>query len=153
MRHDTVDAFLDRNGIKWNRKKSTNRERVLDCPSCSKEGHLYVNSNGNKRRDGMICMDLDGALKWSTGRKPHFERGGLLLADGLIFNLDGRQGSLHLVEPSPDEYRELASAEVLTKSKGNEMWAPMAISGGKLIVRDHAVMKCLDVRAPAKGAN
>lgn len=42
MRHDTLDAFLDRNGIKWDRGKSSTRERVLDCPECGKAGHLYV---------------------------------------------------------------------------------------------------------------
>lgn len=112
------------------------------------EDHLYVNSNSNEREDGMMCLAPDGEVKWKTRSDrslPRFERGPLLLADGLIFNLDGRTGVLHLVEPSPDGYKELARAEVLG---GKEIWAPMALSGGRLIIRSQSEMKCLDVRTP-----
>lgn len=116
------------------------------------DGHLYVNSNSNEREDGLMCLTLDGKVKWKTRdarlrwfSSPTFERGPLLLADGLIFNLDGRSGVLHLVEPSPDEYKELARAEVLG---GRQIWAPMALSRGRLLVRSQSELKCLDVSNP-----
>ncbi len=109
------------------------------------DGYLYMNSNGNRRADGMTCMTLGGERKWNTGRRPGFERGNLIMADGMIFNLDGKTGILHLVEPSPEGYKELAQAKVLD---GKLMWSPMALSDGMLLVRDQAVMKCLDVRNP-----
>lgn len=31
---------------------------------------------------------------------------------------------------------------------GQEIWAPMALSDGKLLIRDQSRMKCLDVKAP-----
>jgi outer membrane protein assembly factor BamB len=112
------------------------------------EGYLYVNSNSNEREDGLMCLTLDGEVKWKTRESwfsTSFERGPLLLADGLIFNLDGKKGSLHLIEPSPDGYKELAKADLLG---GKEIWAPMALSQGKLLLRSQSEMKCLDVKNP-----
>jgi outer membrane protein assembly factor BamB len=111
--------------------------------------HLYANSNGNRRRDGLVCMALDGTRKWRTrdmDGRPIFEKGGLLLADGMIFIMEGDDGTLHLVEPSTEGYRELASARVFS---GKLIWAPMALSDGRLVLRDQKQMKCLDVRAQA----
>lgn len=110
--------------------------------------HLYVNSNSNESNDGMRCFTLDGKLCWSSKDKDEkltFEKGNMILADGLIFNLEGDKGVLHLIEPSPEAYKELASAKLLD---GKEIWAPMALSQGKLVIRDQQNMKCLDVVNP-----
>jgi len=113
--------------------------------------HLYVNSNSNEREDGLMCLTLDGKVKWKTRDSrikwfsTTFERGPLLLADGLIFDLDGKKGTLHLIEPSPDEYKELAQAPMLS---GKQIWSPMALSQGKLVIRSQNEMKCLDVKNP-----
>ena len=112
------------------------------------DGYLYMNSNSNEREDGMACLTLDLELKWRTKDDeslPEFERGNLLLADDMIFNLDGKTGILHLIEPSPEGYRELARAKVLD---GKKIWSPMALSNGKLIIRSQTEMKCLDVVGP-----
>ena len=72
------------------------------------QNHLYINSNSNEREDGMMCVTLDGKILWKTRDKDKsyfsttFERGPLMLADGLIFNLDGKRGDLYLIEPSPE---------------------------------------------------
>jgi outer membrane protein assembly factor BamB len=110
------------------------------------EGHLYMNSNGNSRNDGMLCLALDGTVRWRTrdaSGSPRFERGGLLMADGLIVNLDGRDGTLYLIEPAPAGYRELASAKVVD---GPQAWSPMAIADGRLVLRDLRRMVCVDLR-------
>ncbi|MBT3202178.1 MAG: hypothetical protein HN350_19925, partial [Phycisphaerales bacterium] len=105
------------------------------------ENHLYMNSNGNSRKDGMVCLSLDGKVKWKTGGKK-FERGGMLFADGLIFNIEGTNGDLHLIEPSPEGYKEISKVSLLG---GKEVWGPMSLSKGRLIIRDQSQMKCLDV--------
>lgn len=109
--------------------------------------HLYVNSNSNEREDGMMCLSLDGQIKWKTGGSfaaTTFERGGLLLADGMIVTLDGKRGVLYLIEPSPDEFKPpLAEAKIFS---GKEIWAPMALSDGKLLVRNQQEMKCLNLK-------
>jgi outer membrane protein assembly factor BamB len=65
-----------------------------------------------------------------------------MIADGLIFVM-GPDGLLVLVEAAPEAYRELAGAQVA----GKESWGPMALAGGRLIVRDISRLVCLDVRA------
>ncbi len=110
--------------------------------------HLYMNSNGNNRTDGMACVTLGGELKWKTRDTrglPRFERGGLLLADGLIVNFDGDRGTLHLIDPSPEAYKEIASAPIF---EGQKMWSPMALADGKLVLRSQNELKCLDLRNP-----
>ena len=115
------------------------------------EDHLYVNSNSNEREDGLMCLTLDGKVLWKTRDTTlkwfatTFERGPLLFADGLLFNLDGKKGNLHLIEPSPKEYKELAQVKILG---GKQIWAPMALSQGKLVLRSQSEMKCLDVKNP-----
>jgi outer membrane protein assembly factor BamB len=110
--------------------------------------HLYLNDNSNEREGGMICLTLDGKVKWrtkDTSGLPTFERGTLVMVDGLILNLDGKKGTLHLIDPSPDGYKELAKCKLFG---GKEIWAPMAIADGKLIARNQTEMKCLDLKNP-----
>lgn len=112
------------------------------------DNHLYMNSNGNKRRDGMLCLTLDGTVRWrtkDTSGLPLFERGNLLMADGMIISLDGKKGTLHLIDPSPQGFKQIAVAKVLD---GPKAWSPMALSGGKLLVRNQNEMRCLDLRNP-----
>lgn len=111
------------------------------------EGHLYVGSNSNEGMGGLRCFTLDGKLLWSTADEdtlPTIERGNLLLVDGLILGIQGDEGTLHLIEPSPEGYKELAQASVF---RGKKIWTPMALSQGKLVLRDQRYLKCLDVAA------
>lgn len=104
---------------------------------------LYVNSNDNQRADGLLCMDLTGQVKWKTQRDPNFERGGMLLADGMLVILDGAKGTLFLVDPNPEKFTVLASAKVL---ETDTAWCPLALTDGKLLVRDQKTLKCLDLK-------
>ena len=49
---------------------------------------------------------------------------------------------LRLIEANTKEYKELASAQIL---KDEDVWGPMALSNGKLIIRDNKEMVCLQV--------
>lgn len=107
------------------------------------EGHLYAHCTTNTRKDGMVCMDIDGKVKWKTGRSPVFDKGGFILADGLILSVDGQKGILYLIEPDPVGYKELASAKLLDT---NECWGPLALTDGKLLIRDQKQMRCVVVK-------
>ena len=89
-------------------------------------------------------MSVDGEVKWKAGRKLSLSLGSLIVADDLIFVQGGSSGVLHLVEATPKGFNELAQAKLLS---GKEIWAPMALSDGKLIIRDQSKMKCLNVAA------
>ena len=112
-------------------------------PAIHYRGHLYAHCSTNDTRDGMVCMDLDGNVKWMTKRSPPFDKGGFILADGLILSIDGNNGFLYLIEPNPNGFKELASAKLLDT---NLCWAPLALSDGKLLIRDQKQMKCVVVR-------
>jgi len=111
------------------------------------QGCLYGNgSSVQAPKNGLVCLDLEGRTQWQTGNQPSFELGGFILVDDLLIGLDGKAGMLRLVEANPHAYKQLAEAKVLDQ-KGGEIWACMAFADGRLVVRDHAVMKCLDLRA------
>ncbi len=108
------------------------------------DGHLYGQCTTNTgRMDGLMCMDLDGNIKWKTGKKPFFDKGGMLLADGMIIALAGANGDLYLIEPSPEAFKPLATAEVLGTS---QCWAPPALSDGRLLVRDQKQLVCVGLK-------
>jgi len=106
------------------------------------KGHLFA--VGKKKRGLFTCLGLDGKEVWTSEGKASFGLGSFLLADGMFFVMDGNTGKLHLIEASTTGYNELASAQVLS---GEEVWGPMALSGGKLVLRSLSEMICLDVKA------
>ena len=126
-------------------------ERVFDMTSneWNSEVHtpiVYKNhmfAVGSKKRGLFTCLTLDGKEVWTSDGKAAFELGSFLLADGMFFVLEGKTGMLRLIEASTIGYRELASAQVLS---GHDVWGPMALSDGKLILRDLTKMVALDVR-------
>ena len=102
------------------------------------KGHLYA-----VRSDGRLaCADLDGKPLWDSG-PDKFGHGPYLIANGLIFVMDD-DARMVLAEATPDGYRKLADAKILD---GHDAWGPMALVGGRLIIRDMTRMVCLDVRA------
>ena len=92
----------------------------------------------------LVCVDLEGKHLWTSGRADRFGLGPFIIADRLLFIMND-SGLLTLAEAAPDGYKPLARAQVM---KGREAWGPMAIAGGRLIVRDIRQMLCLDVAAP-----
>lgn len=107
-------------------------------------GYFYAQYSTNERKDGMVCMSIDGQIKWKTGRSPLFDKGGSILADGLLHSTDGRE-KLYLIEPDPSAFKPLATAELLEAGR-NQNWAPLALADGKLLIRDQKQMKCVVVR-------
>jgi outer membrane protein assembly factor BamB len=108
--------------------------------------HFYAQYTINERSDGLVCMTMDGQIKWKTGDDPSFNKGGAVLADGLLLSVDGNK-TLYLIEPDPSGFKPLASAELL---EPGENWAPIALADGKLLIRDQKNLKCLAVARPGQ---
>ncbi len=89
---------------------------------------------------------MDGQIKWKTGDEPPFNKGGSVLADGLLLSVDGDK-KLYLIEPDPSGFKPLASAELLASG---ENWAPIALVDGKLLIRDQKNLKCVMVARPGQ---
>src|SRR3990172_6374930 len=111
-------------------------------PPILHDGYFYVQYTTNERRDGLVCMSMDGKIMWKTSRSPAFSKGGMILADGLILATDGST-KLYLIEPDPSAFKPLATAELL--GDGNQNWAAVALSDGKLLIRDQSRLKCVKV--------
>jgi outer membrane protein assembly factor BamB len=102
---------------------------------------LHGNHIYGVRPDGQfVCLDLEGKVVWTSGPGLTFGLGSFLLAEDLIFALND-SGTLTLLEANPARCEKLAQAQVLT---GRESWGPMALAGGRLIVRDLTRMVCLE---------
>jgi len=95
---------------------------------------------------GLVCMSPEGKVIWETGPALEFDSGAYLIADGMIFIMHGKTGELSLFELASESPKLLARAKLL-EAKGGNVWAPMALANGKLLVRDQHQLKCLDVRA------
>ncbi|MDF1662422.1 MAG: PQQ-binding-like beta-propeller repeat protein, partial [Planctomycetota bacterium] len=115
-------------------------------PALFYKNHLYANFNFNanikRRPDGLICMDLAGKLQWQTKKDPHIGRGNLILLGDSILTLGGDDGVLRLVEANSKKYVELGAKKVFNSK---QMWAPMAFSKGKLVLRSQKELKCLEL--------
>jgi outer membrane protein assembly factor BamB len=98
---------------------------------------------GKKKRGLFTCLDRDGKQVWTSEGRASFGLGSFLLADGMFFILEGKTGMLRLLEASTEGYKELASAQILG---GHDVWGPMALSEGKLVMRDLGRMVCVKVK-------
>ena len=104
------------------------------------QNHMFA--VGKKSRGLFTCLDFDGKELWTSEGKASFGLGGFLMADGMFFILEGDTGMLRLLEASTTEYKELAAAQLLS---GHDVWAPLALSEGKLVIRDMGKMICVEV--------
>jgi len=113
------------------------------------KGRIYITSfkEHGATQTGLVCMGLDGQPLWQTGPGLQFDAGGYILADDLAFVMHGKTGVLYMLGLSDGGAQVLGKARMLEAKHGN-VWAPLALSDGKLIVRDQYQMKCLDVRNP-----
>jgi outer membrane protein assembly factor BamB len=104
-------------------------------------GYFYAQFTTNSKRDGLACMDMSGKVMWKTMRSPLFDKGSMILADGLILATDGRK-ILYLIQPDPSGFKPLASAVMLGEGQN---WSPLALSAGKLLLRDQNRLMCVRV--------
>ncbi len=116
-------------------------------------GFLYTQFSTNNRKDGMVCMSLDGHIKWKTRRSPAFDKGGIIAADGMLISTDGST-KLYLIEPDSTAFKPVASAELLAAKPGDDNeaarfatqnWAPLAVAEGKLLIRDQSRLLCVQI--------
>jgi len=116
------------------------------------EEHLYliVNENWNNSRarqseGGLLCLSLDGEEVWRTGADPFLGRGNSILAGGYLLIQDGHNGVLRVVEPTTAGFELIAEANLfeIDDRSDHEMWATMALSDGRLLIRSHEQMLCV----------
>ena len=93
----------------------------------------------------LVCLDF------KTGKEAWKDRsvgkGSITAADGMLYvRSEGGEGTVALVEATPEEYREVSRFDQPDRSDKNA-WAHPVIAGGKLYLRDQDVLFCYDVKA------
>jgi len=113
-------------------------------------GHLFtvMPKDGGALRGQLVCMTPGGERTFSSGKSRRFGLGPFLVADGKFLILRD-DGLLTMARASTKGYLPLAEAQVL---RGRDAWAPMAVAGGRLLLRDSKRMICLDLRAQSPRA-
>jgi len=118
--------------------------------------HLYVvlSQKAGSLRGQLACIDVStDPIKtlWTSGRDDVFRWGPYLKTEDRMFLLNDETGELTMARVSPEGYERMARAKLLHNI---DAWAPMALAGGRLILRDEVRMICVDLRAdraaPAK---
>ena len=101
------------------------------------DGYIY----GVRPDEQLVCLDLDGRIRWTSSPAHKFGMGPYTIINGLIYVMND-EGYLTAAKATPDAYTPLTAAKVL---QGHESWGPMAFASGRLIVRDLTRMVCLDI--------
>ncbi|MSU25473.1 MAG: polyvinylalcohol dehydrogenase [Opitutus sp.] len=108
--------------------------------------HVY----GHCDPAGWVCQDF------ATGREVWMNKslgkGAVSSADGMLYCLDERSGTLVLAEASPAAWKEISrftlSPQTKIRSDRGRIWTHPVISHGRLYLRDQDLIYCFDVKAP-----
>lgn len=108
--------------------------------------YLYGFSGEAKQKTELRCLHLPtGEVKWSRTDPPF---GSLISAEGRLLILS-EKGELLLADPSPDDLRLLARAQVL----GGLCWTPPSLANGLVYVRNATGdVCCVDLRSKERAA-
>jgi len=132
-------AFLKINGNKvteiWQNKSMCNQINS----SVLWEGYIYGFSGQVNGGGKLTCIDFaTGQVKWSQGG---MGTGSLMLADGKLIILS-EDGKLVIAQASPDQYKEIASARILS----GKCWTVPVLANGRIYARNAAGhLVCVDV--------
>jgi len=151
---------IEKSGDKYNVKELYKTQEFGEHtkPPIFHNGYFYAQFTNNERKDGLVCMSEDGKIMWKTMREPLFDKGSMILAEGVILATDGSK-SLYVIEPSPEGFKPLATAEVLKPVEASttdptppsrmggaaQNWAPLALANGKLLIRDKSRLMCVKI--------
>ncbi len=106
---------------------------------------------------GWICQKaLTGEIAWTERRK--LGKGSLTCADGLLYCYSEDDGTLALVEASPDGWKEHGRFKIPRQTeeprKAGKIWTHPVVADGRLFLRDQDLIFAFDVNAnrPAHAA-
>jgi len=104
-------------------------------------GWVYGHSDGS----GWTCQDFKtGEAKWQEKQK--LGKGSLAYADGHFYLRTEDQGTVALIDASPDGYHERGRFEQPGRSK-LKAWPHPVITGGRLYLRDQDTLLCYNLAA------
>lgn len=114
------------------------------------QGRLFgvLPKDAGSRQREFACADVDGNILWTSGQDTRFGLGPFMIVGDRLLVLDD-EGVLTMARMDRERFVPMAKARVLP---GQDSWAPMALAGTRLLVRDFKQMVCLELggdgRAP-----
>ena len=111
------------------------------------QNHLFgiLPKDAGANRNQLVCVDPSDCRKivWSSGPTTRFGLGPYMIADNKIFLLKD-DGTLFIIEPSINSYKELSRIQIM---EGFDAWAPLAVADGYLLLRDSRTLVCINIKA------
>lgn len=110
------------------------------------DGCIYGHSDGA----GWTCQNfLTGKEIWSDKRS--LGKGSVAYADGMLYCLYEGDGTVALVEASPEGYHEKSRFQLTPQSSlrspSGGVWTHPVIANGNLYLRDQEIIYCFDIQA------
>jgi outer membrane protein assembly factor BamB len=114
----------------------------ISTPMSVGKDRLYMVTGKLKRPPSATLRCVDAATGKELWNKPDvgiYHASLIRTGDGKLLMLDDN-GALELLEPNDTEYKELAKSKICGPT-----WSHPALAGGKLYIRDHADLICLQL--------
>ena len=111
-------------------------------------GYLY----GYSDKSGWTCQDWkSGEVKWSEKK---LGKGAIHCANGQLYLLDEKDGTVALIDASPDGWKEHGrfklDPQTAQRKPDGRIWTHPVVSDGRLYLRDQELLFCFDVSKAGK---
>ena len=109
------------------------------------DGYLYGHSDSG----GWTCQDFKtGEKAWAE--KAALGKGAVTYADGMLYCLAEKDGTVALVDASPKGWKEHGrfklDPQTTQRNPQGRIWTHPVVVGGKLYLRDQELLHCYDVK-------
>ena len=123
----------------WENKNYDNQH----CGIVMKDGYAYFATHAYNRGRNWMCVKLeDGTTAWEN---PGVFKGPVTSADGMLYCMSEREGTVGLVKATPEGYEETGRFSL---PEGVGMyWAHPVVVNKKLFLRHGNILYCYDVAA------
>jgi len=104
---------------------------------------------GHSDRGGWMCLDFKtGKVLWKEASK--LGKGSITAADGHLFCYSESNGTIVMIEASPDGWKESGRFKIPRQTtlprKSGHIWTHPVIANGRLYLRDQDLIFCYDVK-------
>ncbi|HSI62855.1 MAG TPA: PQQ-binding-like beta-propeller repeat protein [Candidatus Saccharimonadia bacterium] len=104
---------------------------------------------GYSDKGGWTCQDFKtGEVKWAENGK--LKKGAVHSADGMLYQLEAKSGTVELIEASPQGWNEhgrfLLEPQTTNRNPKGKVWTHPVVSNGKLYLRDQEFVSCFDLK-------
>jgi len=113
-----------------------------------KEGYIYGAAHRHGGGRTWMCVKLDNGITAWEQRGREMSMGSLTYADGMLYCMSEREGTVALVKASPEQYEEMGRFSLPTPEEGGGtgmFWAHPVVCNKKLYLRHGNLLYCYDV--------